>query len=59
MKGKISLIANFLAAHPKLLTFGLSLTMATVLSLATGFTDHYAYARIEEQNTLRAYPKSS
>ena len=52
-KTKMDSIRNIVSEHPKLLMFGFSLTLAVVISLITGFTDHQAYARVDIQNTLQ------
>jgi hypothetical protein len=49
---KLSLIRKFMAEHPGLLMLGVSLTFTIVLSMVTGFADHQAYAKIEDQQTL-------
>jgi len=49
---KISSVRNLIAAHPKLLMFGFSLALTAVGLMVTGFTDHQAYARVQDQNTL-------
>jgi hypothetical protein len=51
-RSKISSVRNLIAAHPKLLMFGFSLALTAVGLMITGFTDHQAYARVQDQNTL-------
>ena len=41
-----------MAAHPKLFMFGFGLALTAVGLMMTGFTDHQAYARVQDQNTL-------